>query len=323
MFIRVALVAFIYLGPVAIAFGRNVLGKTREELPELPRLSSFDPPKANELQYKSLEELRDLLNKRRDIFLQAQAAGVSWKSTGKFDERWKKGKELNPLLLETDSRIKNLKRDISALRADVYASIYDWRSPFDAWRLRLAMQIALRKCWQCYVSAFICAAAFGRAEWSSAIRDVILLDLLPVRFYAPALIASSLTGILFAVLTYLRYHQLSDRIDQDYALGWEALRQKWNPDHLPNLEDIQSEGVERDHADDNERKWFDVLGVSASASLDEIKNAWHAGLKKYHPDNVERLGPKLKSLAETETKDLNAAYEAAMKVKAESQSIAG
>ena len=293
VFIRVALVAFIYAGPIAIAFGQKILEKTREEPPELPRLGSFDPPEANELQYKSLEALRDLLIKKRDIFLQAQAAGISWTSTGKFDERWRKGKELNPLLLETNSRIKKLNKDIKALRAVVYNSIYDWRSPFDAWRLRLAMQIALRKCWQCYVAAFICASAFERAEWSIAIRDAMLLDLLPVQFYAPALIATSLTGMLFGVLTYLRYHQLSDRIDQDYALGWEALRQKWNPDHLPNLEDIQSEGVERDHADDNGWKWFDVLGVSESASLDEIKNAWHAGLKKYHPEQRRTIGTEV------------------------------
>jgi len=78
---------------------------------------------------------------------------------------------------------------------------------------------------------------------------------------------------------------------------------------------------EQDHADDNadeqqgecSRPWWEVLKVDRSASGEAIKAAWIAGLKAYHPDKVNALGPKLRAVAERETKALNAAYEAAQR----------
>lgn len=53
---------------------------------------------------------------------------------------------------------------------------------------------------------------------------------------------------------------------------------------------------------------LEVLGLSANASLDEIKNAYRSCIQKYHPDKVERLGDKLKSTALKESKRIIAAY---------------
>jgi DnaJ-class molecular chaperone len=54
------------------------------------------------------------------------------------------------------------------------------------------------------------------------------------------------------------------------------------------------------------------LGVSHSATMDEIKLAYKARIKQNHPDRVREMSPMFRELAEAETKKLNAAYEEAL-----------
>jgi DnaJ-domain-containing protein 1 len=53
---------------------------------------------------------------------------------------------------------------------------------------------------------------------------------------------------------------------------------------------------------------WDVLGVSPNASQQEIKRAYQALVRQYHPDKVGDLGVELRELAEQRTKVINAAY---------------
>lgn len=59
---------------------------------------------------------------------------------------------------------------------------------------------------------------------------------------------------------------------------------------------------------DARHTWFEVLGVSPTASPYEIKAAYKVSMKQYHPDLVASLGPELRELAESKTKEINAAY---------------
>ena len=54
---------------------------------------------------------------------------------------------------------------------------------------------------------------------------------------------------------------------------------------------------------------YTVLGVSRNATDDEIKKAYRALAKKYHPDNYEDSNP-LKELASEKMKEINEAYDA-------------
>jgi DnaJ-domain-containing protein 1 len=60
------------------------------------------------------------------------------------------------------------------------------------------------------------------------------------------------------------------------------------------------------------REWFTVLGVSPSATIDEVKQAYKLLLKQNHPDRVYNMSAAFRRLAEAETKKLNIAYEQAL-----------
>ncbi len=52
---------------------------------------------------------------------------------------------------------------------------------------------------------------------------------------------------------------------------------------------------------------YEILGVSPSASLDQVKESYRALAKKYHPDNY--ADSPLKDLAEEKMSEVNAAYD--------------
>ncbi len=57
------------------------------------------------------------------------------------------------------------------------------------------------------------------------------------------------------------------------------------------------------------KNYYDVLGVTPTATLEEIKVAYREKAKQYHPDRVSHLGPEFRELAERRMKELNEAYE--------------
>ena len=60
-------------------------------------------------------------------------------------------------------------------------------------------------------------------------------------------------------------------------------------------------------------QYYAVLGLTKSASSQEIKKVYRELTKKYHPDKVHHLGDEFKAQAEKKMQDINAAYEALMK----------
>lgn len=52
-----------------------------------------------------------------------------------------------------------------------------------------------------------------------------------------------------------------------------------------------------------------ILGVEETATNEEIKKAYRAMAKKYHPDRVSRLGDDVRKAAEAKFQEINGAYE--------------
>jgi hypothetical protein len=62
----------------------------------------------------------------------------------------------------------------------------------------------------------------------------------------------------------------------------------------------------------DDESWIRILGVSESATIDEVKRAYKSLIKQNHPDRVQGMSQAFKKLAETETKKINAAYRQAL-----------
>jgi hypothetical protein len=80
----------------------------------------------------------------------------------------------------------------------------------------------------------------------------------------------------------------------------------WGADYNP-----QRESADR-HFEAAKDHWHVVLGVSPSATTDEIRQAYRAQIKQSHPDRVHGMSSIFRELAEAETKRLNSAYEEAL-----------
>ena len=64
---------------------------------------------------------------------------------------------------------------------------------------------------------------------------------------------------------------------------------------------------------------YQILGVSSDASDEEIKNAYRALARKYHPDNYGDDNP-LKELANEKMQEINLAYDEIQKIRSGSGS---
>ena len=62
----------------------------------------------------------------------------------------------------------------------------------------------------------------------------------------------------------------------------------------------------------SEEDWIRILGVSESATIEEVKEAYKTLIKQNHPDRVQGMSQAFKKLAEVETKKINAAYRQAL-----------
>jgi DnaJ-domain-containing protein 1 len=72
-------------------------------------------------------------------------------------------------------------------------------------------------------------------------------------------------------------------------------------------------GPRREPTVAGEPAWFEVLEVEQHASAEEIAAAYKRRISQYHPDKVQHLGPELVRLAEQHAKQINAAYDTAMR----------
>lgn len=63
---------------------------------------------------------------------------------------------------------------------------------------------------------------------------------------------------------------------------------------------------------------YEVLGISPSATNEEVRDAYRALAKKYHPDNY--VDSPLADMAEEKMKEINSAYDEILRIRAEGKS---
>jgi DnaJ domain len=86
-------------------------------------------------------------------------------------------------------------------------------------------------------------------------------------------------------------------------------------DVIASGEDVIASGEEAAAATadiQSDEDWIRILGVSESATIEEVKEAYKTLIKQNHPDRVQGMSQALRKLAEIETKKINAAYRQAL-----------
>lgn len=61
--------------------------------------------------------------------------------------------------------------------------------------------------------------------------------------------------------------------------------------------------------------WFRILEVSESACQKQIAAAYKQKIRQYHPDKVAQMGAEIREVAEFKSKQINAAYDHAMRLR--------
>jgi DnaJ domain len=64
---------------------------------------------------------------------------------------------------------------------------------------------------------------------------------------------------------------------------------------------------------DDPANWPQVLEVASTASPQQITAAYRRKIAQYHPDKVAQMGADIRGLAELRSRQINAAYDFAMK----------
>ena len=67
--------------------------------------------------------------------------------------------------------------------------------------------------------------------------------------------------------------------------------------------------IDYEKADSSLTSAYKILGVSSTATAEEIKTAYRNKIKQYHPDKVANLGKELQDVARKKSSEVNRAYE--------------
>jgi DnaJ-domain-containing protein 1 len=78
--------------------------------------------------------------------------------------------------------------------------------------------------------------------------------------------------------------------------------------------DNSADETQRPKGKQGSAPWWEVLGVSQDASLEEISQHYRQAIRMSHPDKVSEMAPEIIAVAERRTKELNAAFSEAKRV---------
>lgn len=308
----------ILITPFALVAAVFFCRSTSNTPPELPDPYEFDDAKDRAKLSAVALQIAPLLAREHAITEEASELGISITKAGQYDQRHKAGRSFNQELDAIRSTLSELRSQFDAIRTEVSDRLPNYRAKFDKWVLSKALYFAAVVGSAAYVVGFLAGWLFSSRMSGFATS---LLPTWPVSFASALLCASAISLIVLIVYYREQHSQLSALIDKSRDDDWKYLVDFWRGDRNGSIQSLLIEALSHEEKRNegsigkSEADWPSVLGVPEDASEDQIKSAWREKIKEYHPDKVQTLGPKLREIADAETKRLNQAYEAALAAK--------
>jgi DnaJ domain len=248
----------------------------------------------------------------KEIYHDGEQAGAAWLARARRSKlRQKFGEELEDLEAYADD-----------LRSVIVRLKLRPIQRYKSWAHVLSSQFAFSCALACYylILALLTGYlyAFDDSIWAQgrqiSFGTFMFWEQLGDRLLYSNWIAASLVFVLVPALYFGRRVTLQREHGQQLRELKELART--DPDRLVDRSQINVEEPEESlkALDEMSGKiaWYDILEVSPSATLDEIKEVYKAKVKQSHPDRVHDMSPAFKRLAEAETKKLNVAYTEAL-----------
>ena len=132
-------------------------------------------------------------------------------------------------------------------------------------------------------------------------------------FHANAM-ATAFSAAAAPIIYFIRRHSLRWQYSLEFCV-FADLSDIGPAESIYESDIASGEEVAAATADiESDEDWIRILGVSESATIDEVKEAYKTLIKQNHPDRVQGMSQAFKKLAEVETKKINAAYRQALSV---------
>jgi hypothetical protein len=273
--------------------------------------------KLEEIELRRATLLHEKTCKRReDIFRQRQPLRPPWRAALRARSEFRKtfGAELQ----ELDGYARDLKATIVRLRGRPLQRIKSW---IHLNSTRFALGRAL--CCYCLVLALLGAISYDPVPllWATGVASFATLSQLQLLDQGLLLANAIAAGVVALVMPPLylvrraqlrRWNDIQIRNLREFAAAAPEQSTGQGPSGEEEAAEEMTDGPLLAPVATEEAAWFEVLGVSPSATIDDVKQAYKTLVKRNHPDRVQGMSPVFIRIAEAETKKINSAYAEAL-----------
>jgi len=219
--------------------------------------------------------------------------------------------EQNEELEDLDAYAQHLEAMISRLRSQPLLRLKSWISSKS---LQYALGYAIAVYGVSFVLLWLLAFTISdepawMREFEAEANNGLLWYPFDEQLFNANAIATAFSIVATPIIYFIRRHSLSWQYSLEFCV-FADLSGMGPAETIYESDIASSDEVAADIQRDED--WIRILGVSESATIAEVKDAYKTLIKQNHPDRVQGMSQAFKKLAEVETKKINAAYRQAL-----------